>query len=81
VFTILQGASDKLLGGAMLLTAAVVFTYYTTWAMLLVRCPFIFAGLLYEFISPSLTRRARSTTSFLPGSGQFVSRLSFFWLG
>ncbi|KAJ6496719.1 dolichol phosphate-mannose biosynthesis regulatory [Mycena vitilis] len=30
-----MGASDKLLGGAMLLTAAVVFTYYTTWAMLL----------------------------------------------
>ncbi|KAJ7097902.1 dolichol phosphate-mannose biosynthesis regulatory protein-domain-containing protein [Mycena belliarum] len=30
-----QGASDKLLGGTMLLTAAVVFTYYTTWAMLL----------------------------------------------
>ncbi|KAJ7343442.1 dolichol phosphate-mannose biosynthesis regulatory [Mycena albidolilacea] len=30
-----MGASDKILGGAMLLTAAVVFTYYTTWAMLL----------------------------------------------
>ncbi|KAJ7109403.1 dolichol phosphate-mannose biosynthesis regulatory, partial [Mycena epipterygia] len=30
-----QGASDKLLGGTMLLAAAVVFTYYTTWAMLL----------------------------------------------
>ncbi|KAJ7235475.1 dolichol phosphate-mannose biosynthesis regulatory [Mycena haematopus] len=30
-----MGASDKLLGGTMLLTAAVVFTYYTTWAMLL----------------------------------------------
>ncbi|KAJ7774578.1 dolichol phosphate-mannose biosynthesis regulatory, partial [Mycena maculata] len=28
-------ASDKLLGGSMLLAAAVVFTYYTTWAMLL----------------------------------------------
>ncbi|KAJ6596920.1 dolichol phosphate-mannose biosynthesis regulatory, partial [Mycena vulgaris] len=30
-----QGASDKFLGGTMLLAAAVVFTYYTTWAMLL----------------------------------------------
>ncbi|KAJ7063345.1 dolichol phosphate-mannose biosynthesis regulatory [Mycena amicta] len=30
-----MGISDKLLGGSMLLAAAVVFTYYTTWAMLL----------------------------------------------
>ncbi|KAJ4487922.1 dolichol phosphate-mannose biosynthesis regulatory [Lentinula aciculospora] len=30
-----MGASDKALGGIMLLTAAVVFTYYTTWAILL----------------------------------------------
>ncbi|PBK78203.1 hypothetical protein ARMSODRAFT_873888, partial [Armillaria solidipes] len=30
-----QGTSDKALGGAMLLAAAVVFTYYTTWAILL----------------------------------------------
>ncbi|KAF7323013.1 Dolichol phosphate-mannose biosynthesis regulatory protein [Mycena chlorophos] len=30
-----MGTSDKLLGGSMLLAAAVVFTYYTTWAMLL----------------------------------------------
>ncbi|KAF7304919.1 Dolichol phosphate-mannose biosynthesis regulatory protein [Mycena kentingensis (nom. inval.)] len=30
-----MGATDKLLGGSMLLAAAVVFTYYTTWAMLL----------------------------------------------
>ncbi|KAJ7709878.1 dolichol phosphate-mannose biosynthesis regulatory [Mycena rosella] len=30
-----MGASDKLLGGTMLLAAAVIFTYYTTWAMLL----------------------------------------------
>ncbi|KAJ7449838.1 dolichol phosphate-mannose biosynthesis regulatory [Mycena latifolia] len=30
-----MGASDKLIGGTMLLAAAVVFTYYTTWAMLL----------------------------------------------
>jgi len=28
-------ASDKFLGGTMLLAAAVVFSYYTTWAMLL----------------------------------------------
>ncbi|KAF7294901.1 Dolichol phosphate-mannose biosynthesis regulatory protein [Mycena indigotica] len=31
----LKGTSDKLLGGSMLLAAAVVFTYYTMWAMLL----------------------------------------------
>ncbi|KAJ4469393.1 dolichol phosphate-mannose biosynthesis regulatory [Lentinula edodes] len=30
-----MGASDKMLGGIMLLTAALVFTYYTTWAILL----------------------------------------------
>ncbi|KAJ7219314.1 dolichol phosphate-mannose biosynthesis regulatory, partial [Mycena pura] len=30
-----MAASDKVLGGAMLFAAAVVFTYYTTWAMLL----------------------------------------------
>ncbi|KAJ7632644.1 dolichol phosphate-mannose biosynthesis regulatory [Roridomyces roridus] len=30
-----MGASDKVLGGTMLLAAGVVFTYYTTWAMLL----------------------------------------------
>jgi len=28
--------TDKALGGAMLLAASVVFTYYTTWAILLV---------------------------------------------
>jgi dolichyl-phosphate mannosyltransferase polypeptide 2 regulatory subunit len=31
-----QGVNDKALGGAMLLVASVVFTYYTTWAILLV---------------------------------------------
>ncbi|KAH0583847.1 hypothetical protein H2248_009445 [Termitomyces sp. 'cryptogamus'] len=30
-----MGASDKAVGVAMLLAAAVVFTYYTTWALLL----------------------------------------------
>jgi len=30
-----MGASDKALGGAMLFTAAIVFTYYTTWAIIL----------------------------------------------
>ncbi|KAF9533010.1 dolichol phosphate-mannose biosynthesis regulatory [Crepidotus variabilis] len=30
-----MGGSDKALGGAMLLVAGVVFSYYTTWAMLL----------------------------------------------
>ncbi|KAL0581717.1 Dolichol phosphate-mannose biosynthesis regulatory protein [Marasmius crinis-equi] len=30
-----MGTSDKALGGAMLLAAAVVFVYYTTWAILL----------------------------------------------
>jgi len=33
---IVQGVSDKVLGGVMLLVAAFVFTYYTTWAILLV---------------------------------------------
>jgi hypothetical protein len=32
-----QAASDKALGGAMLLTALIVFVYYTVWAILLVR--------------------------------------------
>ncbi|KAJ8700119.1 Dolichol phosphate-mannose biosynthesis regulatory protein [Pleurotus ostreatus] len=30
-----MGTSDKALGGLMLLAAAFVFTYYTTWAILL----------------------------------------------
>ncbi|KAF4614896.1 hypothetical protein D9613_003080 [Agrocybe pediades] len=30
-----MGGSDRALGGAMLLAASFVFTYYTTWAMLL----------------------------------------------
>lgn len=33
---IVQGTSDKALGGIMLLAAATVFTYYTIWALLLV---------------------------------------------
>jgi Dolichol phosphate-mannose biosynthesis regulatory protein (DPM2) len=32
----LQGLSDKALGGLMLLAAAVVFVYYTVWALFLV---------------------------------------------
>lgn len=32
-----QATSDKLLGSAMLAAAAFVFTYYTTWALFLVR--------------------------------------------
>lgn len=32
-----QAASDKLLGSAMLLVAAFVFSYYTIWALFLVR--------------------------------------------
>ena len=31
-----QAGSDKALGGAMMLAAAVVLTYYTIWALLLV---------------------------------------------
>lgn len=34
-----MGVSDKALGGAMLLTAAVVFTYYTIWALILPLLP------------------------------------------
>jgi hypothetical protein len=34
-----QAITDKLLGGTMMLTALVVFTYYTAWAILLV-CSF-----------------------------------------
>ncbi|KAF9564619.1 dolichol phosphate-mannose biosynthesis regulatory [Agrocybe pediades] len=30
-----MGGSDRALGGAMLLAASFVFTYYTTWAMFL----------------------------------------------
>jgi len=30
-----MGTSDKALGGCMLLAASFVFTYYTTWAVLL----------------------------------------------
>jgi len=30
-----MAASDKALGGAMLLTASIVFVYYTIWAILL----------------------------------------------
>ncbi|KDN36296.1 hypothetical protein K437DRAFT_216418, partial [Tilletiaria anomala UBC 951] len=28
-----QGASDRLLGGSMLMTAAFIWTYYTIWAL------------------------------------------------
>lgn len=31
-----QSTSDKVVGGTMLLAASVIFTYYTTWAILLV---------------------------------------------
>lgn len=34
-----QAVSDKALGGSMLLVAAFVFVYYTTWAILLVSTP------------------------------------------
>ncbi|KAJ7172447.1 dolichol phosphate-mannose biosynthesis regulatory [Mycena filopes] len=45
-----MGVSDKLLGGAMLLGAAVVFTYYTTWAILL---PFFDASSeIHNFFPP-----------------------------
>ena len=37
VFKKTQAASDKALGGLMILVAAFVFCYYTVWAMLLVR--------------------------------------------
>ena len=33
-----QGGSDKAIGGGLVVVSAVVFTYYTTWAILLVRC-------------------------------------------
>jgi len=33
--TLTMALSDKVLGGAMLLTASVVFIYYTIWAILL----------------------------------------------
>lgn len=35
--SLLQGVTDKALGGAMMAAAAFVFIYYTTWALLLVR--------------------------------------------
>ncbi|KAF8238644.1 hypothetical protein L208DRAFT_249022 [Tricholoma matsutake] len=45
-----MGASDKALGGAMLLTASVVFVYYTAWAILL---PFFDpSSQLHDFFPP-----------------------------
>ncbi|RDB21106.1 Dolichol phosphate-mannose biosynthesis regulatory protein [Hypsizygus marmoreus] len=45
-----MGASDKALGGTMLLTAAVVFIYYTIWAILL---PFFDpSSQLHDFFPP-----------------------------
>jgi len=41
--SLVQAASDKLLGSLMLLTAAFVFTYYTIWALFLVS-PLIQSG-------------------------------------
>jgi hypothetical protein len=36
-----QAFSDKALGGLMLAVALIVFTYYTAWALLLVRHYFV----------------------------------------
>jgi len=45
-----MGASDKALGGTMLLAAVVVFTYYTTWAILL---PFFdSSSQIHDFFPP-----------------------------
>jgi len=45
-----MGASDKAVGGAMLLAASVVFVYYTAWAILL---PFFDpSSQLHDFFPP-----------------------------
>ncbi|TFK42559.1 dolichol phosphate-mannose biosynthesis regulatory [Crucibulum laeve] len=45
-----MGVSDKALGGSMLLAAAVVFSYYTTWAIFL---PFIDpSSQIYNYFPP-----------------------------
>jgi Dolichol phosphate-mannose biosynthesis regulatory protein (DPM2) len=73
----LQGASDKALGGAMLLTASAVFVYYTAWAILLVcESELFWLEVTYASSSPSSTRRANSIVSFLPANGLSGSRHS-----
>jgi dolichyl-phosphate mannosyltransferase polypeptide 2 regulatory subunit len=48
-----QATSDKLLGSAMLAAAAFVFTYYTTWALFLVR-PFFLSAHTISALQPLL---------------------------
>lgn len=50
----IQGVSDKALGGIMLITAAVVFVYYTMWALILVRVTTWFGLYNAEYI-PAIT--------------------------
>lgn len=74
----LQAASDKVLGGTMLLAASVVFVYYTAWAIVLVcRLENFLHSVTYSSSSPSLTHRVNSIASFLPVNGLSGSRRLF----
>lgn len=65
----------------MLLAAAFVFTYYTTWAMLLVRLKHCIrtACIDLPISSHSSTQIALYTTSSLLGSGPFVYQPFCLW--
>lgn len=54
-----QALSDKALGGLMLAVAAIVFTYYTAWALLLVRYH------LVAYVSLSSTRIISALLSYV----------------
>lgn len=73
-FVLRQAASDKALGGAMLLTASIVFVYYTIWAILLVsliKISGILQALKFHFShSHSLTRQAPYMITSRLESGQ-----------
>ena len=63
----------------MLLTAAVIFLYYTFWTLLLVGCidssQYVFSVSL-SLYSHSLTSLARYTPGFRQGNGHCASSLS-----
>lgn len=66
-----QAVSDKALGSLMLLVAAFVFVYYTTWAILLVSTasPASIPQFTSHVHSRSSTRRVPYTTTFLLVNG------------
>lgn len=60
-----QAVSDKALGGSMLFVAALVFVYYTTWAILLVSIPRDAPLHISHLMSAAIFRHIESDTRLL----------------